>query len=91
MKDIVLFVIIMKYIGDENHYLLKCTNDNLEILRKSFIKEVKKILKVFKSMDKINIIKFCIKMSDPVLQNITAKYIEDIFVNFENEENKLKK
>ena len=33
-----------------------------------FIKEVTKILKEFKSMDKKNIIKFCIQMSEPVLQ-----------------------
>ena len=78
-------------IGDENHYLLKCTNDNLEKLRNDFIKEITKILKEFKIMDKINIIKYCIKMSDPVIQNITAKFIEDIFINFESEENKLMK
>ena len=68
---------------------LKCNNEKIENHRENFIINVTGILKEFKKIDKIHIIKYCISMSDPIIQNITAKYIEDLFVNFESEEKKL--
>ena len=77
----------IKEIGDEYHYLLKCTNNSIEKLRDNFKNSVIGMSKELRKLDIINIIKYCINMCDPIIQNITAKYIEDIFINFENEKN----
>ena len=52
----------IKEIGDEYHYLLKCTNNCIEKLRDNFKNSVIGMSKELRKLDIINIIKYCINV-----------------------------
>ena len=73
-------------IGDEIHYLTKCRNKNIEMLRNSFLNEIKKIQPQFEQFHCINIVKYCLPMNDRSIYKPFSTYIKDMFKIYKEEE-----
>ena len=69
-------------VGSENHYMLCCQNNKIRTIRENFIIEIIKIVPEFIKLGDKNIIKYCLKMTDPNLQLITAMYIKNILKTY---------
>ena len=72
-------------VGDENHYLISCSNDKINESRKDFIQKCIEILPVFEQFSEVNIIKYCLTMADEKLHYVTALFIKEILNNYNNE------
>ena len=68
--------------GDEPHYLLRCTNSEISHSRDNFINEIRSLNSQFSSFSRVNIIDYCMSMTDPDVQGPTAKFIKIIFTTF---------
>ena len=70
-------------IGDENHYMIWCRNDDIKKTREKFIKDVIDIIPEISKLNEKNIIKYCLLMSDSNLHHITATYIKAILNTYD--------
>ena len=76
-------------IGDEMHYLLRCKNTNIENTRNNFIDKIKKLQPQFVNFENNNIIQYCITMIDNLTYKTFSIFINDIFIVFKQEEEKV--
>ena len=70
-------------IGNENHYMLWCQNNEIKAIRENFVTKTIKIVPELIKMDEKNIIKYCLIMADSNLQHVTAVYIKDILNTYD--------
>ena len=72
----------LKEIGNENHYILSCTNKAIQDVRDKFLYNAIKVAPELKQLNNYNIIKYCMHMGDPKLHYITARFIDDLLTTF---------
>ena len=70
------------------HYLLRCDNINMKIIREDFKNDITILQPQFKYFDSENMMLYCVSMSDSYLHEITAKFLKNIFNIFHLEEDK---
>ena len=81
VKEYIWDVCNSNEVGDENHYLISCSNDKINESRKEFIQKCIKILPVFEQFSEVNIIKYCLTMADKKLHYVTALFINNYLLN----------
>ena len=64
--------------GDENHYLLQCTNGEISKLREDFMKNIKEEVPQFKQFTNENIIEYCMNLKDTNIQLPISVYVKNI-------------
>ena len=77
----------LNVIGNENHYVLWCTNEAIKFARERFIENAIRVAPELQQLGNKNTIQYCIHMGDPKLHYITARYIYNVqnIYNIENE------
>ena len=73
-------------IGNEMHYLAKCRNTKIENLRTIFISNIKEIQPQFEQFDCMNIIRYCLTMSDKLIYEPLSIYVKYIFEIYKRED-----
>ena len=76
----------LNVLGDENHYLLDCTNRRMADVRSSFLKYIKMLSPQLSGFDNKNIIKYCFSMKDKIIQEPTANFAREIYESYKKEE-----
>ena len=76
----------MNVLGDENHYLLDCTNRRMADARSSFLGCIKSLCPQLSGFDNKNIIKYCFSMKDKTTVEPTAKFAKEIYETYRKEE-----
>ena len=71
--------------GDENHYLMTCTNGELDNIRKKFMKNIREEIPQFKQFTDRNIIEYCMLLKDPIIQKPMSVYVKDILQTYKDE------
>ena len=71
--------------GDENHYLMRCTNGEMTNLRKTFMKNIREEVSQFKHFTDMNIVEYCMLLKDPKIQKPMAMYVKDILQTYKDE------
>ena len=71
--------------GNEEHYLLRCTNSEISRAREDFLKEIKSEIQPFESFSNKNIIDYCMTMNDPNTQLKMAKFAKTILITYKDE------
>ena len=61
--------------GDEDHYLLRCNNNEMNITRHNFICNIRKEIPQLQKFSEKNIIDYCMNMSDENIQVPMGRYI----------------
>ena len=74
-------------VGDEHHYLAKCSNINISSIRCTFMNNIRQALPIFETFNQDCIIEYCLMMHDPRIISIMAKYIKTIYTTFKDETN----
>ena len=69
-------------IGDELHYFSKCNNRKLISLRNDYLNKLIEINSLFSCFKHEDLFIYCISMNDDSILNLTAKYLYDINVIF---------
>ena len=72
-------------IGDEIHYLLKCTNHNISNIRKTHMEELRKTIDQFDKFSEENMVKYCLLMNDERTLNGMTKYIKAVAEAYKEE------
>ncbi len=72
-------------IADEDHYLLKCTNSEIFSIRENFFTKIRNEVPQLASFTNTNIINYCLNMSDPNIQSVTAEYVRNILCMYREE------
>ena len=73
-------------VGDEQHYLLECTNLSILDVRKKFMDDIKKKNTQLESFDNKNIIDYCMVLSHKSIQEPMTKFIKQILLTFKDEQ-----
>ena len=71
--------------GDENHYLMRCTNGEIVHLRKEFMKDIKEEIHQFRQFTDKNIIEYCMPLKDPTVQKPFSIYVKNIMQTYKEE------
>ena len=71
--------------ADENHYLLRCNNSEISAIRTNFFQKIKLEIPQFEHFSNINIIDYCLNMSDTNTQALIAKFIKNILNMYREE------
>ena len=71
--------------GDENHYLLQCTNGEISKLREDFMKNIKEEVPQFKQFTNKNIIEYCMNLKDTKIQLPISLYVKNILNTYKDE------
>ena len=66
-------------IGDEFHYLMKCTNPSIIELRERFMDSLFTLNSNFQSLNTESLFKYIINMSDSLIMRVSASYVYEIF------------
>ena len=72
-------------IGDEEHYLLKCQNAEMEHIRDNFIKNIKEKIPQLENFSNSNIIDYCMTLSDERIHVPIGTYIKQIITTYKEE------
>ena len=72
-------------IGDEFHYLLKCTHSSLSYIRGIFLENLYSINSNFTNMSCKALFLYIMSMCDQNILNLSASYIENILNCYESE------
>ena len=72
-------------IGDEDHYLLRCKNAELNYIRENFMKNIREEIPQLKSFSNQNIIDYGLALSDERIQIPIATYIKQIITTYKEE------
>ena len=72
-------------VGDELHYLLKCTNNNILNTRKTHMEELRKAVDQFHSFSDDNMIQYCLLLNDERIYSGMTKYIRAIAEAYKEE------
>ena len=72
-------------VGDEHHYLLKCTNNNLTKIRDTFLNDIRLTVPIFEGFDNDCIIRYCLLMHDQRTLTGMANYIKTIYTTYKEE------
>ena len=81
-KDRICPLCQLNELGDEEHYLRRCTNKSLLQTRKNFIKEMKEKSPQMTGFSLNNIIDYCMVLNDPKIQLPFAIYAKEIIEMF---------
>ena len=76
----------LKEMGDETHYLKRCTNSKLISIRNNFLDNIKTLTQ-FSNFNDNNIIDYCLSMKDTNIQTQTAKYVKELLKKYKQETN----
>ena len=71
--------------GDENHYLLHCSNSQITLVRNQFLSIIDKINPQFKDFANKDIMKYCINMKDIKIQQTTAIFVKKLYETYKME------
>ena len=71
--------------GDEEHYLLACTNSEMSRTREDFFREIKTEIRTFESFTNKNIIDYCMTMNDSHIQMKMAMFAKNILTTYKEE------
>ena len=71
--------------GDEEHYLLRCRNVELEYIRKNFLQEVRESAPILQNFSDQNIIDYGMILHDERIQIHMATYVMKIMKTFKEE------
>ena len=69
-------------VGDEWHYLTKCSNRNIYEVRSEFVAKVKSIQPQLTNFNLINLMKYCVSMQDVVIQTETAYFVKELLCTY---------
>ena len=72
-------------VGDEIHFLTKCSNSKMIESRHKFFENARKIQPQLHSFNPQNIIEYCLILHDETLFNSFGNLVFDILENYENE------
>jgi hypothetical protein len=72
-------------IGDEFHYLLSCSNQNISETRNIFLNELYGINSSFRLFGKNNLFLYILNIHDKSIMKIVAKYFHDILLLYDNQ------
>ena len=72
-------------VGDEHHYLLKCTNTRLADIRTTFMADIKTVVPQFNQFNNECIIQYCLLMKDDKVLVKTATYAKAIALSYREE------
>ena len=75
----------LKVCGDENHYLLQCSNHKIKDLRQQFIHDVTQNSSQLKHFSQKQIVEYCMSMKDENIQYPTAVYIKKLMGTYRKE------
>ena len=65
-------------VGDEIHYLLNCTNQNISKIRKIHIEELRKTIDQFQNFTETCMIQYCLVLNDERIIEGMTKYIKTV-------------
>jgi hypothetical protein len=91
-KDRLCKVCNLNEVGDEEHYMKKCSNVLIECTRSAFVKDIKEKFPTMADFSSDNIIEYCLVMNDSKFQlpmAIYTKEIMDIFSEINGLQSKL--
>ena len=71
--------------GDEHHYLLKCTNQNIINTRQTFLTNIKNTTNQFKDFKDECIIQYCLLLHDQKVIQETAEFIKAVAITYREE------
>ena len=71
--------------GDEEHYLLKCNNNEISRTRENFIIDIKREITQFEQFSNKNIINYCMLLNDQRIQMPISIYIKNILKTYKEE------
>ena len=72
-------------IGDEFHYLLSCSNQNISETRNTFLNELYGINSSFRLFGTNNLFLYILNIHDKSIMKIVAKYFHDILLLYDNQ------
>ena len=72
-------------IGDEFHYLLSCSNQNISETRNIFLNELYGINSSFRLFGTNNLFLYILNIHDKSIMKIIAKYFHDILLLYDNQ------
>lgn len=75
----------MNVVGDEDHYLMKCTNFNLSSLRNTFKTNITNTIPLLETFDQDDIIRYCLLMHDSRTIPTFADYVKGISQSYKEE------
>jgi hypothetical protein len=75
----------LEEMGDEDHYLLRCTNVELANLRTEFMKNIREEVNQLKQFTDKNIMDYCMLLKDPNIQKSISLYVKNILQTFKDE------
>ena len=71
--------------GNEEHYLLTCSNSEISHARENFLLSIRKEFTQFNSFTNKNIVDYCMNMNDTNIQLQMAKYVKSILTIYKEE------
>ena len=78
-------------VGDELHYLTRCSNTNFTVTRDNFLLNVKQKIPIFEKFNLQNIIQYCLHLHDVRIIPEMAEYVKKISTIYKEERNEKKK
>ena len=69
-------------IGDEFHYLFRCSNDLLTEIRQTFISDIQKVNSNFSKFDSENLYYYVLSLNDNSIMNCTANFVRNIYLKY---------
>ena len=72
-------------VGDEIHYLLNCTNQNISKIRKDHIDKLRKEIDQFQNFTETCMIQYCLVLNDARIIDGMTKYIKAIAETYNEE------
>ncbi len=78
-------ICVSEEIANEYHYLLRCTNSEISAIRERFFINIRKKIPQFENFSEINIINYCLNLTDPNIQLTTAEFVRDILSMYREE------
>lgn len=84
-KDRLCSICTQDIMGDENHYLLQCTNSQITLVRNQFLSKIDRINPQFKHFTNKDIMRYCINMKDIKIQQTTAMFVKKLYETYKSE------
>ena len=75
----------MNQTGDEEHYLMRCQNAEMNHLRKLFFEKIRNEVTQLDQFSEKNILDYCLNLSDEKTQMYIAEYVKDILTAYREE------
>ena len=71
--------------GDEDHYLLRCNNNELAHIRTLFFTNIRTEITQLQNFSNKNVMDYCLNLGDPNIVRSTSVYIKNILAMYKEE------